>query len=128
MKKIWTLGSPNKRTQFEYSGSIQEGATINFSGNPTISPDLFQAITQQFSGRSIRGGFSMTSPTTGGLGEWIQDNSSQYGRKLTPRHALFIAAIMVHENLITSSLKGNAVILHFKGINDEKPGGARDNY
>jgi hypothetical protein len=50
----------------------------------------------------------MTSPTRGGLGEWIQANSS-----LSTRHASHIAAILVYEGFIRSRLKGNAVYLHF---------------
>ena len=55
----------------------------------------------------------MTDPTPEGFGEWIQENSSRYGRSLTPRHGSFIAAILVHEGYIQSSLHRNAVILHF---------------
>jgi len=114
MKKIWTLGSHYKRTQFTYSGSVQDGATIHFTGKPFISPELFKGILDHFKGKTIPGGFSMTNPTPGGLGEWVKENSGKYGKKLTPRHASFISAIMVNEGLISSSLKGNAVILHFE--------------
>lgn len=108
----WTLGHKSKRTQFEYEGSVTEGVTILFSGNPSISSNLFKDILTQFKGKTVRGGFSMTSPTKGGLGEWVQNNSQKYGRKLTPRHASFIAAILVHEKYISTSLDGNAVVLH----------------
>ena len=55
----------------------------------------------------------MTNPTLGGFGEWIKQNSSMYGHSLTPRHGSFIAAILVHEGYIRSSLRGKAVVLHF---------------
>jgi len=56
----------------------------------------------------------MTDPTPGGLGEWVQEHSRELNDvALTPRHASFIAAILVHENLIRSSLHRNAVYLHF---------------
>jgi hypothetical protein len=112
--KIWTLGSENKRTQFDYSGTVSAGVRLLFTGKPYISPEFFTAILRQFSGSTIPGGFSMTEPTPGGLGEWVRANSKRLnGIGLTPRHASFIAAILVHEGLISSNLKGNAIFLHF---------------
>lgn len=114
MQKIWTLGSTNKRTQFTYSGSVETGATLHFTGTPQVSSALFKAILTRFKGKTVAGGFSMTDPTPGGLGEWIAENSKRFNRfKLNPRHGSFIAAILVHEGYITSSLKGNAIYLHF---------------
>ena len=114
MSKIWTLGSTNKRRQFSYTGDVRTGVTLLFTGNPYISPQFFQAILTRFAGRSVRGGFSMTNPTPGGLGEWVAQNSKPLnGRVLTPRHASFIAAVVVHEGLATSGIKGNAIYLHF---------------
>lgn len=116
MPTIWTLGPVAKRTQFEYTGSVHEGVRIRFSGNPPISAAFFQAILGQPKGKTVRGGFSATNPTKKGLGEWVRDNSGELnGRKLTPRHASFIAAILVHEGFATSCLDGNAVVLHFGG-------------
>lgn len=114
MPTIWTLGSANRRTQFDYSGNTSSGVTLLFTGNPNISPAFFKAILQQFANRTVPGGFSMTDPTPGGLGEWVEKNSKTLnGIGLTPRHASFIAAILVHEGLIKSSLRGNGVYLHF---------------
>lgn len=114
MPTIWTLGLPGKRTQFSYDGSIEAGVTIHFTGSPRISREFFEAIIEEFQGRIIPGGFNMTDPTPGGLGEWVLKNSPQLNKiKLTPRHASFIAAILDHEGRIKNSMKGNAVILHF---------------
>jgi hypothetical protein len=111
---ILTLGTLSRRTQFSYTGSARTGVTLNFSGKPYISAEFFRAILSAFRGKDIRGGFSMTKPTSGGLGEWVRDNSARMNAvSLTPRHASFIAAILVHEGLITSELRGNAVHLHF---------------
>jgi len=104
-----TLGSPGKRKEFNYTGDTLTGVTLHFdNGNPRISANLFQTILETFEGQTIPGGFCMTSPTRGGLGEWVQQNSS-----LSPRHASHIAAILVHEGLIMSRLLGNSVYLHF---------------
>ena len=51
--------------------------------------------------------------TLGSL-RWVEKNSTKLnGVSLSPRHASFIAAILVHEGHITSFLKGNAVYLKF---------------
>ena len=107
MPKIQTLGGPRKRKWFEYEGSVKEGTTILFTGNPFVPPELFLAALSSFNGRTVKGGFSMTNPPQGGFGEWVAENSSEYGRKLTPRHGSFIAAILVSEGYIESSLDGS---------------------
>lgn len=112
--RIHTLGSLGKRTKFTYTGDTQTGVTLYFSNKPCVSAEFFKEILHEFNGRTIPGGFSMTTPTQGGLGEWIQNNSPSLNVVcLTPRHASFISAIMVNEGLITSSLRGNAVYLNF---------------
>ena len=114
MPTISTLGPPSRRTQFTYAGDVHAGVTLHFTNKPRVSAEFFQAILNEFRGETIAGGFSMTSPTPGGLGEWVQDNSARLNPvRLTSRHASFIAAILVNEGLITSSLKGNKVYLHF---------------
>ena len=115
MPRIWTLGGPNKRTQFDYSGSVGTGVTLLFTAKPRVSPEFFKAILGHFNDKTVAGGFSMTDPTPGGFGQWVEANSKEInGVSLSPRHASFIAAILVHEGFITSTLKGNAVFLHFK--------------
>jgi len=113
LPKILTLGSKRKRTWFEYEGSVKKGTTLLFSGEPFISPELYRAALSNFDGRTVKGGFSMTNPPSGGFGEWVNNNSSKYGRKLTPRHGSFISAILVSEGYIKNSLSGNSVLLHF---------------
>ena len=114
MLKIWTLGHPSIRTEFEYSGDVSKGVILHFSGNPRISSEFLQAILNEFRGRTIKGGFGMTDPMSGGLGEWIQNNSKHLNPvSLTPRHGSFIAAILVHKGFITSNLVGHRVYLNF---------------
>jgi len=114
MPTIWTLGSETRRTQFTYSGSVSTGVTLLFTGKPYISPEFFKAIMAHFKGSTVTGGFSMTDPTAGGLGQWVEKNSKFINEiSLSPRHASFIAAILVHEGLITSNLHRNAVYLYF---------------
>jgi len=100
MPRIQTLGSGRKRRWFEYEGSINQGTTLIQSGQPFISHQFYIAALKHFSGQTIWGGFNMTNPILRGFGEWVRDNSSRYGRSLTPRHGSFIAAILVHEEYI----------------------------
>lgn len=79
-----------------------------------VSRAFLQAILRRFRGQAVAGGFSMTHPTPRGLGEWVRDHSRNINLlSLTPRHASFIAAVLVHEGYITHTLKGNAVYLRF---------------
>ena len=52
-------------------------------------------------------GAGMTSPTSGGLGEYI----TKHIKNLTPRHASAIAPIMESEGFIEHRIKGRAVLL-----------------
>lgn len=114
MPTITTLGSPAKKTRFTYTGSVTDGVILEFTGRPRVTAEFFTAIMNQFRRETIPGGFSMTNPTPGGLGIWVQENSPHKNAvRLTPRHGSFIAAILVHEGYITSSLQGNSVMLHF---------------
>ncbi|MFA5869604.1 MAG: DNA-3-methyladenine glycosylase I [Candidatus Bathyarchaeia archaeon] len=114
MPTIWTLGSEKRRTQFNYEGNVSTGTALDFKDKPVISAELYRAIINEFKGRTVVGGFSMTEPIPGGLGEWIQRNSGRYGRSLTPRHGSFISAVLVNEGYAKSILKGNLILLNFK--------------
>jgi hypothetical protein len=114
MPTIHTLGPPYKRTRFTYTGSVKDGAILEIAGRPSISAEFFSAIMHEFKGKTIPGGFSSTIPTPGGLGLWVKENSPRINQvRLSPRHASFIASILVHEGYVTSSFERNAIILHF---------------
>ena len=116
MPIISTLGHPSRRTEFTYAGNVKEGVTLEFTGRPHISAEFFNAILARFRGETIPGGFSMTNPTPGGLGIWIEGNSKDLNPvKLTPRHGSFIAAIMHHEGFLEKVWQeGKAVMLRLK--------------
>ena len=115
MPRIFTCGHPSKRTRFEYSGSVVDGIELIFdSGNAKVTANFLEALIKKFRGRTVPGGFSMTDPTPGGVGEWVANNSRNLnGSSLTPRHASFICGVLVHENFANSTLHGNAVIMEF---------------
>ena len=79
-----------------------------------ITANFLEALINEFRGRTVPGGFSMTNPTPEGVGEWVANNSTNLnGQALTPRHASFICGILVHENLVSCTLQGNAVMMEF---------------
>lgn len=118
-KEIRTLGHPSKRKILRYRGSSAVGATLDQSGNPHISAELFGAALVDQAVRTLKGGFSMDNPPPDGFGQWVLDRSKSIGgqRALTPRHGSFIAAILVHEAGMQSRLDGNTVWLTFPKAN-----------
>lgn len=114
MPTIHTLGHTYKRTTFTYAGSVTDGVIIEFTGTPHITAEFFNAILHEFQGQTIPGGFNISNPPTGGLGLWVKNNSKGMNpKRLSPKHASFIASILVHEGYITNSFSGTAIILHF---------------
>jgi hypothetical protein len=114
MTRLSTLGPERRRTSFSYYGSTSIGVTLQQTGNPVIDAGFFEAALQHFAGREVKGGFKEDDPSSGGFGEWVQSTSAKSNsRKLTPRHASFMAAILCHEAGVESWLDGNAVWLRF---------------
>ena len=116
MPTIFTCGGPARRTKFTYEGDFDNGVTIRFhSGDTKITHGLLKAAIDYFKGREVKGGFSMTNPTPGGFGQWVETNSRDLnGSPLTPRHGSFIVAILRDMGYLQCHLDGNAVILEFK--------------
>jgi len=114
IKKLLTLGAASRRKEFTYSGSIESGVTLNQTGKPFVSAELFSEAMQHFAARRVYGGFSQDNPTAGGFGEWVERESARLNsRGLSPRHGSFIAAILCAEADVRSELEGNTVVLHF---------------
>mgnify|MGYP000500500280 CR=1 FL=1 len=112
MPIIETCGHESKRTEFSYSGSVEQGVVIEFdSGNFEIDANIIRSVIENFSGQEVLGGFSMSDAPPGGVGAFL----TQQATKLTPRHASFLCAILNHENHAKCSLSGNAVIIKFNG-------------
>lgn len=114
MKRIQTLSHAGKRAWFEYTGDCHNGVVLQHKSPMPVSGALFSAALDHFRGRTVLGGFNMTDPPPDGFGAWVAAHSKALtGRGLTPRHASFIAAILVHETYVRHSLRGASVILHF---------------
>lgn len=110
MPTIETCGRENVRTNFTYRGNAQQGITIEFeTGDFTIDAEIIQNVINHFRGQRVRGGFSMTDPTPGGIGEHLVS----LGNSLTPRHASFLCAVLRHEGVVNCYFDGNAVIVAF---------------
>lgn len=110
MPTIETCGPEHVRASFTYRGSVRDGITIEFkNGDFPINAAIIQNVLNHFSGQSVRGGFSMTNPTSGGVGEYL----AGLGNSLTPKHASFLCAVLRHEGLVNCKLVGNAVVVTF---------------
>lgn len=110
MPTIETCGPEGKRKTFTYRGSARDGVVIEFdSGDFEINAEIIQSVLEHFGGRRVRGGFSMTTPTPGGVGEYL----GSLGKTLTPRHAAFLCAVLQHQGLVKCELEGNAVLVDF---------------
>ena len=111
MPTITTCGRTPKT--FSYRGKCDIGVIIEFpSGEFKIGSDIIRRLTNHFQGQSVFGGFSMTNPIPGGVGQYLKS----LGSSLTPRHASFLCAILQHEGLATCTLRGNAVIVSFPSV------------
>lgn len=107
---IETCEHESIRSTFTYDGDVESGVKIDFNnGIFTISAKTIQTILEHFRGQSVLGGFSMTDPTPGGVGEYLVS----LGNSLTPRHASFLCAILQNEGYATCTLKGKAVVVQF---------------
>lgn len=110
MPTITTCGPEGTRTDFTYRGSIPGGITIEFeSGDFEINSQVIASVLNEFRGQRVYGGFSMTDPTPGGVGEFLQ----QQGGGLTPRHGSFLCAALYHEGYVGCGLDGNAIVVEF---------------
>lgn len=116
MPRTTTCGAPHQATQFDYNGTVASGVQILFTKTPSahVSAAFLEAMRRTFSGREIRGGFNMTDPSPGCLGEWVRNSSAALnGNVLTPRHASFIAAILRDAGFLSVRLDRNTVYLNF---------------
>lgn len=110
MPTIETCGHLAKRTEFTYRGNARVGIVIEFdSGDFEIGGEVISSVIEHFRGQTVRGGFSMTAPPQGSVGEFLQHQ----GGGLTPRHASFLCAALQHEGLVNCTLDGNAVVVAF---------------
>ena len=96
------------QSEFEYTPDGKGGFFIEYSGRPHISKEFIKEIMNEFKNKTIPGGFSMTKPIPGGLGEWIQKNSS-----LSPRHGSHIAAVLKALGIIKKSFGKKPIMLQF---------------
>ena len=114
IKTTYTLGAGNKKKPLQYDWSPLGAALVLQQGKTKIDRCFFLLALYHFSGRTVEGGFSETSPAPNGFGKWVEDTSKRFNsQNLTSRHGSFMAAILCAEFAVQSSLKGNSVMLTF---------------
>ena len=95
MPTISTLGKPEKRTMFTYSGRVNNGVVLHIPGRPRISSKFLWKIVYRFENSTVRVGYKSTEPEGKGLAEWVRVNSPRLNLDpLTHEHAEYIAAIL----------------------------------
>ena len=68
------------RSSFSYTGSVAEGTKIRFGRTGQVicvSKDQYDALRKAFLNQTVPIGTSRTSPPSGSLGEWLQNNVTQ---------------------------------------------------
>jgi hypothetical protein len=115
MPTILTCGKGRKATFFTYEGDIHNGLILIFpSGQVQIRATFIRAIIDNFQGQTIKLGASMTGETQVGFGAWIANNSLELNQKrLTRRHASFIAAVLRESNALHVTYIKRSVLLKF---------------
>ncbi|MDR3555047.1 MAG: hypothetical protein P4L55_09865 [Syntrophobacteraceae bacterium] len=82
MPTIFTCGGPGKATQFTYDGDLESGIVITYAYRPVeISPRFLKTAIENFKGRKVKGGFSMTDPPADGFGDWVKNQSKILNKK-----------------------------------------------
>lgn len=94
--------------EFEYTPDDVGGFFIEYTHRPHITRELIQKMQAAFENRLVPGGFSMTDPTLGGFGDWVQENTP-----FTPRHASHIAAVLKEMGIIKESIGKKPIMLQF---------------
>lgn len=112
-RSLTTLGRGNKANTFVYHGSVIEGVDVIMGQGTKVNfpYQLFSDLLTNFNNRyDVFGGFNMTNPKIGGIGEWISINYPKY----SARHGSFIAALLVNEGYCTHSYRGNSIVFDFR--------------
>jgi hypothetical protein len=84
-----TCGHASRRTEFSYRGNARTGITLEFeSGEVTISSAVINAITLNFHGQRVRGGFDMTNAPPHSVGSFLESNGRPLHRVMRHFFAL----------------------------------------
>ncbi len=100
MLKTW-----GGRSQFSYTGSVENGTSINFGtkNSVKITAIQFSALRKHFLNRIVPVGTSRTDPPADSIGRWLQDNVTKTAI------ASYVAPILVNENF--AKREGNKICI-----------------
>jgi hypothetical protein len=89
---------------FTYSGSVKTGTSIGygngFKSRARITASQYQDILEQFAGKEVPIGTSISNPPANSVGEWVKANVNKSGLMS------YIGAILVHEGFATKPKRG----------------------
>ena len=71
-----TLRTWGRRSQFQYTGSVETGTDITYGEGrkARVNAHHYVALRQRFLNRQVPVGTSMTDPPANSLGAWLQAN------------------------------------------------------
>lgn len=113
-KTTFTLGAGNKKKALQYEWSPSGAVLVLQRAKTKIDRCFFLVALHHFSGQTVKGGFSETTPSPVGFGKWVEVTSRRFNsQNLTSRHGSFMAAILREEFGVESGLEDNSVVLTF---------------
>ena len=104
-----TLPTWRKRSEFTYSGSVQDGTRIYYGSKPWeayVSAEKYQELLRHFKEKGVPCGASRDEPPSGSLGEWLQQNVTKTAI------ASYVGSILIHEGYAIQN--GSKII--FRGL------------
>jgi hypothetical protein len=112
-----TWGVPAKQTPYKWE-AVEDGVQIihqEVNDGYLVPWDVFYSVfnyaREHAVDNRINAGTSMTSPTPGSVGSWVQTMRFSLDKgTLTPRHLSFLGPIYGRMGFVDSELDGNSII------------------
>ena len=97
------------RSEFEYSGSVEEGTKIIYGSgfSQWISANQYQKLLDNFRGKTVNIGTSRTDPPMDSVGEWLINNVTKTAM------ASYVGRILIGEGYAQKGT-GRAMITFFE--------------
>lgn len=108
------------RSQFTYTGSVAEGATVEHGGERRrkvdVSADQFRALLKHFRGRTVPIGTSRVDPPEGSLGEWLRQHVTKTAL------ASYVGPVLIAEGYAERASRSEIRFLSGRGLRASRKG------